>query len=107
MAYDEVLAQRVVERLEPEGVVAKKMFGSITCLLGGNTVVSVYEDGLWLRVGPDGMDDALAEPGVRPAVHRGKPADGWVMVAGDVLDDDVLDHWLAIAMDATGELPPK
>ncbi|MFC4517300.1 TfoX/Sxy family protein [Streptomyces ehimensis] len=107
MAYDEVLAERVLERLEPEGVVAKKMFGTIAYLLEGNTVVTLHDDGLWLRVGPDGVDEALSRPGARPAVFRGKEADGWVVVAGDVLDDDVLDDWLETALQATVTLSPK
>ncbi|MEU3755764.1 TfoX/Sxy family protein [Streptomyces olivoreticuli] len=60
MPYDKVLAERVLERLEPEGVVAKKMFGTIAYLLQGNIVVTLYDDGLWLRVGPDGVDEALS-----------------------------------------------
>ncbi|MGA5135293.1 TfoX/Sxy family protein [Streptomyces olivoreticuli] len=107
MSYDEVLAERVLERLEPEGVVAKKMFGTIAYLLRGNTVVTLHDDGLWLRVGPDGVDEALGRPGVRPAVFRGREANGWVVVAGDVLDDDVLDGWLETALEATAMLPSK
>ncbi|MFF4602822.1 hypothetical protein ACFY12_08735 [Streptomyces sp. NPDC001339] len=48
MAYDEVLADRAKERLEDEGVVAKKMFGGITFLLQGNALANLY------RRGPDG-----------------------------------------------------
>ncbi|MEU2869171.1 TfoX/Sxy family protein [Streptomyces olivoreticuli] len=107
MAYDEVLAERVLERLEPEGVVAKKMFGTIAYLLQGNTVVTLHDDGLWLRVGSDGMEEALGRLGARPAEFRGKEANGWVIVAGEVLDDDVLDTWLDTALQATGLLPPK
>ncbi|MER7468956.1 hypothetical protein [Streptomyces sp. NPDC097981] len=43
MAYDEVLAQRVREQLEPQGVTAKKMFGGITFLLQGSALANVYE----------------------------------------------------------------
>ncbi|MEU3354566.1 TfoX/Sxy family protein [Streptomyces sp. NPDC037389] len=107
MAYDEVLADRVRERLEPEGVVAKKMFGGITFLLEGNALANVYEEGLMVRVGPDGMDDALAHPGAKPLVFRGKEQKGWVVPAEEILDDDVLDDWLKWAMEVTAELPPK
>ncbi|MGE7386279.1 TfoX/Sxy family protein [Streptomyces sp. NPDC004126] len=107
MAYDEVLADRVRERLEPEGVTAKKMFGGITFLLQGNALANVYDEGLMVRVGPDGMDEALARPGTRQLVFRGREQKGWVLPAEETLDDDVLDDWLRWAMEVTAELPPK
>ncbi|MFJ3882437.1 TfoX/Sxy family protein [Streptomyces sp. NPDC090077] len=107
MAFDEVLAARVQERLEPEGVTAKKMFGGITFLLQGNALANVYEEGLMVRVGPDGMDEALARPGTRQLIFRGKPQNGWVLPAEETLDDDILDDWLTWALDVTAELPPK
>ncbi|MFI9450055.1 TfoX/Sxy family protein [Amycolatopsis sp. NPDC052450] len=107
MAYDEVLAERVLERLEADGVVAKKMFGGITFLFQGNALANVYDEGLMVRVGPDGMDDALSRPGAGPLVFRGKEQKGWVLLAEETLDDDVLDDWLRVAWEATAELPPK
>lgn len=107
MAYDEVLAERVRERLEPEGVVAKKMFGGLTFLLNGNALANLYDEGLMVRVGADGMDEALSRPGTRQLVFRGKEQKGWVVLAEDTLDDDVLDDWLKWAMEVTAELPPK
>ncbi|GGV55786.1 hypothetical protein GCM10010245_88510 [Streptomyces spectabilis] len=32
---------------------------------------------------------------------------GWVLVAGEVLDDDVLDEWLREAWEVAARLPPK
>ncbi|SPE57770.1 Regulator of competence-specific genes [Streptomyces netropsis] len=107
MPYAEVLAERVRERLEPEGVVAKKMFGGLTFLLNGNALANVYDEGLMVRVGPDGTEDALAHPGARPLVFRGKVQKGWVLPGEDPLDDEVLDEWLQVAMEVTAELPPK
>lgn len=107
MAYVEVLAERIKERMEPEGVTAKKMFGGITFLLQGNALANLYEEGLMVRVGPDGMEDALARPGTKQLVFRGKAQKGWVVLAEEILDDDVLDEWLKWAMDVTAELPPK
>ncbi|MEX2985981.1 TfoX/Sxy family protein [Streptomyces sp. C36] len=107
MAYDEVLAERVRERLEPEGVVAKKMFSGLTFLLQGNALANLYDEGLMVRVGKERTDEALEHPGARPLVMRGKEQRGWVVLAEETLDDDVLDGWLQWAMDVTAELPPK
>jgi hypothetical protein len=32
---------------------------------------------------------------------------GWVLVAGEVLDDDVLERWIGQARSYVGTLPPK
>ncbi|KPC62922.1 TfoX/Sxy family protein [Streptomyces chattanoogensis] len=108
MAYDEALAERVRERLETDGAVAeKKMFGALTFLLQGNTLGGVEGDDLFLRVAQEDMTDALARPGARPFEVKGRVSKGWVYVAGEALDDDALDEWLQVALDATAELPPK
>ncbi|WP_223267762.1 TfoX/Sxy family protein [Streptosporangium nondiastaticum] len=44
------------------------MFGGITFLLRGNALAKVYEERLMVRVGPEGMDEALARPGTRQLV---------------------------------------
>jgi hypothetical protein len=45
--------------------------------------------------------------GVRPFDLTGRPMRGWVVVAGEVLDDDVLDRWVAQARTFVAGLPPK
>lgn len=108
MAYDEVLAERVRELLEDTDVaVAKKMFGGLVFTVQGNTVVGVVGDELLVRVGPDSTPQALARPGARPYEFRGRVSKGWVMVSGEVLDDDVLGDWLQLGREAAAELPPK
>ncbi|WP_031170733.1 TfoX/Sxy family protein [Streptomyces durhamensis] len=108
MAYDEVLAERVRESLE-EGaeVVEKNMFGGLVFTVRGNTAVGVVGDDLLVRVAPDDTPQALAQPGARPYEFRGRISKGWILVAGEVLDDDVLDDWLQLGRKAAGELPPR
>ncbi|KJY41976.1 hypothetical protein VR41_10065 [Streptomyces sp. NRRL B-1568] len=108
MAYDEVLAERVRELLEQtDEVVAKKMFGGLVFMVRGNTAVGVVGDELLVRVAPDDTPQALAQPGARPYEFRGRVSKGWIIVAGEVLDEDVLDEWLELGREAAAGLPPK
>ncbi|KOU52647.1 TfoX/Sxy family protein [Streptomyces sp. WM6378] len=108
MAYDEVLAERVQELLEQsDAVVAKKMFGGLVFTVQGNTAVGVVGDDLLVRVAPDSTPRALAQPGARPYEFRGRISKGWVLVSGEVLDDDILDNWLELGREAAAEHPPK
>ncbi|MFC7308918.1 TfoX/Sxy family protein [Streptomyces monticola] len=109
MVYDEVLASRVRGRLESADLdaVEQRMFGSVCFLDRGNTVVGVSGDDLFVRVDPDDLGDAPAQPGARPVEFRGRTAGGGVYVAGGALDDEALEDWLPAACDATAGLPPK
>jgi len=78
MAYDEVLADRVRERLSASpGVAEKRMFGGIAFLTYGNMTAGVRGDELIARISPDDTDAALAHPGVRVFDITGKPMRGW------------------------------
>ena len=108
MAYDEALAERVRDRVRDRiGVAEKKMFGGIGFLTYGNMTVGVHGDDLVVRISPTDNDAALAKPGVRPFDITGRPMRGWVLVAGETLDDDVLDRWIAEAGSFVATLPPK
>jgi TfoX/Sxy family transcriptional regulator of competence genes len=108
MAYDEVLADRVREKLRTStGVAEKRMFGGIAFLTHGNMTVGVRGDELIARISPNDTDAALAEPGVRIFDITGKPMRGWILVAGEHLDDDDLDRWVTQAKTFVATLPPK
>ncbi len=106
MAYDDVLASRVREAVGPL-LVEKKMFGGLAFLLDGNMAVGVHGDELIVRMSRDDHASLLAEPGARPFDMTGKPMAGWLLVAGEVLDDDVLAQWVERGMTYAGSLPPK
>ncbi|MFJ4320911.1 TfoX/Sxy family protein [Streptomyces lavendulae] len=108
MAYDEVLAERVRELLEQtEEITATKMFGGLVFTVQGNMVVGVVGDELLVRVAPDDTEQTLAQPGAQPFEVRGRISKGWVTVAGEVLDDHVLNDWLHLGRSAAAALPPK
>jgi len=108
MAFDDGLAERLRDRLrEATGVNEKKMFGGLAFLTDGNMTVGVHGDDLIARIAPDETAGALAEPGVRPFDITGRPMRGWVLVAGEALDDAVLDRWAEQARAFVATLPPK
>ncbi|HKJ27136.1 MAG TPA: TfoX/Sxy family protein, partial [Anaerolineales bacterium] len=98
MAYDEGLAERinqVLERLDPPGLVDKKMFGGIGYLVQGNMACGILDDLLIVRVGKESYEEALQKPGARVFDTTGRPMTGWVMVAGAaVSEDDDLTEWI-------------
>ncbi|HEU0132207.1 MAG TPA: TfoX/Sxy family protein [Mycobacteriales bacterium] len=105
MAYDETLAERV--RDLAGGLPEKKTFGGLAFLLDGNMAVGVMGDDLLVRCGPDDQPALLTEPGVRPFVMGGRTSAGWLVVAGEVLEDDVLRTWIGRGVAFAGSLPPK
>jgi hypothetical protein len=108
VAPDAVLAGRIRERLaDRPGVTGKPMFGTLAFLIGGNLTVCVRGDDLMVRVGRDGVADALTRPGARAADMTGRPMKDWVLVDGEHLDDDALADWIGRAVEFVGTLPRK
>lgn len=109
MAYDEGLAQRLREQLvEDPGLTEREMFGGIGFMLDGNMAVGVLGDELLVRVGPQGHDQAMADPYTRVFDFTGRPMKGWAVVAADgYADDDALGEWVAKGVAFARSLPPK
>jgi TfoX/Sxy family transcriptional regulator of competence genes len=109
MAYDEVLAERIRQRLSRhKGIEEKKMFGGIGFLLNGNMLVGVWKQSLIVRLGPEEADEALKEPHVSEFNITGRSMKGWVLVAADGLADEArLDGWISRAVKFVAKLPTK
>ena len=108
MGFDAELAQRIRDRMTAvAGVSERKMFGGLAFLTSGNMTVGVNGDDLVVRIDPEAMDDALAEPDVRPFDMTGRPMRGWIVVASDGLSDDDLERWIDQARSYVATLPPK
>jgi hypothetical protein len=110
MAYDEDLAYRLRDFLQPEqGLTEKKMFGGLGFMINGNMAVAVSrEGGLMLRVDPAETETLLREKHARPFEMRGRAADGWLRVdRGGVVEEDDLERWVAIGVRRAKSLPPK
>jgi hypothetical protein len=109
MAYDEMLAGRVRDRLAGEsGVEEKAMFGGLAFLLDGNMSVGVRGEDLMVRVGAEGTDSALAQPHARESFMGERPMKGWILVAPEGLAGaEELGRWVARGVAFARSLPPK
>jgi TfoX/Sxy family transcriptional regulator of competence genes len=108
MAYDQALAERVRALMHgATGVTEKSMFGGLAFMTRGNMTVGVNGSDLVVRIDPDDTDDALTRPGTRPFDISPRPMKGWIMVAGDGLDDKALKQWVTQARDFVATLPSK
>ena len=109
MAFDEVLAGRLRELAAEGGHPEKRMFGALAWFAGGNLAYGVIGDDLLVRVPRESYDAALREPGVRAFRFKesGRVMSGFVVVDGEVLDDDVLRSWVARGVSYASSLPPK
>lgn len=108
-AADE-LAGRVRAAL-PGGLAVReqRMFGGVCFLLNGHMLVCPLKDGgLMVRVGPEGLSEALAQPGAEPMTMTGRTMRGFVVVSGDALEEDeALADWIERARAFVGTLAPK
>src|ERR1700730_2134751 len=109
MAFDEVLAERIRQKLaQRKHVAEKKMFGGVGFLLNGIMLVGVWKDSLIVRLGPDVGEEALLEPHVREFDITGRAMKGWVPVKPEgVENDDQLKGWIQRAVKFVGKLARK
>lgn len=109
MPYDEKLARRVrpLMALRP-GFSEKRMFGGIAYFLEGNLCVGVWNNALIVRVGLKAYHAALAEPHVTIFGPVKRPMRGWVLVAGEALEEMAsIRAWVERGVDFVETLPPK
>lgn len=109
MACEE-LAERIRPLLPHRANIREtRMFGGIAFMVNGNMAVCPTKEGaLIVRVGKDGMDEALGQPGASRMDMGGRSMGGFVVIAGDALeDDDALADWIGRASSFVTTLPSK
>jgi TfoX/Sxy family transcriptional regulator of competence genes len=108
MADDQELAASVRAALAETGDIREvRMFGGIGFMLNGNLVAAASRRGLLLRVGKDHQAEALAQPGARPMVMRGRAMQGYVYIDPPALNKQAIQKWLRLAVAHVQTLPPK
>jgi hypothetical protein len=76
-------------------VVEKKMFGGLCFMVGGAMCCGLTKTDFIVRVGPEGYDDALAQPHARPMDFTGRPLKGMVYVRPEgIRTDAALARWV-------------
>lgn len=112
MAYDEATVERVRRLLSERSDVVKDVVekgivgGGWGFMVGGHLCCGVSSRGLTVRVGPDGMDDALAQPHVRPLEFGGRRTAAFVVVEPDGYGEDrTLTQWVERGLDFVATLP--
>jgi TfoX/Sxy family transcriptional regulator of competence genes len=109
MAYDETLAKRIRAILaERDDVTERKMFGGVAFMAHGNMCCGVSGEDLMVRLGEDGADSALDEPGARPMDFTGRPMKGYAFVGpAGTATDAALRDWVQRSLAFAGTLPAK
>ena len=109
MAYDEGVAERVREFVQPlSGISERKMFGGIAFMAHGHMFLGVLGNDLMARVGPDGYANALQQRHVREMDFTGRSMKGYVYVEPPGFESDAdLEHWVNTCLAFVESLTPK
>jgi TfoX/Sxy family transcriptional regulator of competence genes len=83
------------------------MFGGIGFMLNGNLLAGASSRGLLVRIGRQAQEAALARPGTRPMVMRGRTMEGYVYADRPGLTAGAVEHWIELAVQHVSTLPPK
>ena len=100
VAYDESLAARVRELLPGSDEVP--MFGGLAFMVDGNMAVCIGPQGLLVRTGKAGYEDALAA-GAEPMTMGARTMSGYVRVP----QPTDLAHWVDVGRETARALPRK
>jgi len=108
MVYDAVLAARVRSAVAEHAPAEERaMFGGLAFMVEDHMACGMIRDDLMVRVGTERHEEARAR-GAQEMDMGGRPMRGMVVVPWPLLaDDEVLDGWVAWAVQIARSLPPK
>src|SRR5579885_2635105 len=87
----------------------RQMFGYPAAFLGGNLMISLFQDDLLLRLDEDSCRELLEEPEARTFEPMpGRPMKQYIVAPPSLVEDDAaIRRWIARAMAYVATLPPK
>ncbi len=101
MAYSELLADRIRERLVHfPNVVEKRMMGGLTFMLNDKMCVGIIKDELMCRVDPEIHNELVEKPGCRTMDFTNRPMIGYVLIdeTGMRKAED-FNYWIDLALE--------
>lgn len=112
MAYSELVAKRIVEKLNASGVVftEKKMFGGIAYMINDKMCVGVTKEQMMLRVMDEHFDALVEENYVHAMSMRGKTMRGFLFIDQEAFSNDAdLNRLVSMGLEfgEKGELKSK
>lgn len=109
MAYAKDLAGRVRSLSAGlEGYREISLFGGLAFMYREHMFAGVLGERLIARLGPEGQERALRQPGVSPMDFSGRPLKGHVYVDAAVLQSEAdLQAWLSACISFVQTLPPR
>tara|TARA_R110002020_G_scaffold134603_6_gene300719 strand:+ start:2322 stop:2672 length:351 start_codon:yes stop_codon:yes gene_type:complete len=109
MASEELADRIRLQLAHDPDISERRMFGGTAFMWHGNMLIGPMKDGgLLVRCGKQAYAATLALPGAGPMDFTGRSMSGFVVVAGDAIEDDEsLIQWIEIARAFVRTLPPK
>lgn len=107
MSFDERTVESVRFLLSGLNDVVERRIvgGGLGFMVDGHLCCGVSSRGLTVRVGRDGMGEALAQPHVRPLEFGGRTAAAFVVVQPDgYVTDEALRSWIERGLRAVDDL---
>jgi TfoX/Sxy family transcriptional regulator of competence genes len=100
MAYDENLAGRIRDLLDPKlPCEEKKMFGGLCFMIDGKMCIGVMKDKIMLRIHPDDQEKLLKKKGSQPMDFTGRVMKGMIYVSLDgIKTEKNLKAWMDVAL---------
>jgi TfoX/Sxy family transcriptional regulator of competence genes len=109
MGYDKQAVEHVRRILAGrQDVVEKRMIGGLSFLINGAMCCGVTGADLMVRVGPDAVASALAQPHVRPMEFAGRRLAAFVRIEPEGYQtDEALAQWIQRGLDFVATLPAR
>ncbi|MHC1705575.1 MAG: TfoX/Sxy family protein [Tenuifilaceae bacterium] len=101
MAYSEMLANRVRERLmNLQNIEEKEMMGGLVFMFNGKMCVGIIKDELMCRIDPEIHNLVVEKLGCRTMDFTKKPMKGYLMIEDIAMRTQRdLDYWIHLALD--------
>jgi TfoX/Sxy family transcriptional regulator of competence genes len=101
MAYDEMLADRIRERLADLPVIEEKeMMGGLTFMVNDKMCIGIIQDEMMCRIDPEFHEAAIEMNGCRTMDFTKRPMKGYVMIdENGMRTQKEFEYWINLALE--------